>query len=145
MGYVWRHRWYYLRLFTPAGSSSLPGLPFPAGRREHPDKDAAADYLAVYAEHFGLPVEPRTQVEAVHRDGTDLAVVTSRGTWRAGNVVVATGAHHTPAVPGVAGQLDASIVQLHAGDYRRPAQRPPGPVIVVGAGNFGARQTAWCP
>jgi len=41
-------------------------------------------------------------------------------------------------VPGLATDLDPAIVQLTAATYRRPDHLPPGPVLVVGAGNSGA-------
>ena len=138
VGGSWRDRWDSLRLFTPAGFTHLPGLPFPAGRNEHPGKDAVADYLAGYAEQIELPVQLGVRVQAVRRDGPHLLVVAGARRWRARNVVLATGAHHLPVVPPFAGQLDPSITQLHARDYRRPAQLPGGPVLVVGAGNSGA-------
>jgi putative flavoprotein involved in K+ transport len=59
-------------------------------------------------------------------------------TIKARHVVVATGAHQTKRIPAWAGTLDDSILQLHAADYRNPAQLQPGPVLVVGAGNSGA-------
>jgi putative flavoprotein involved in K+ transport len=54
------------------------------------------------------------------------------------NVVVATGAYHTPRIPAFSTELDPSIVQLHSRDYRRPSQVRSGGVLVVGAGNSGA-------
>ncbi|MEJ7757796.1 MAG: NAD(P)/FAD-dependent oxidoreductase [Nocardioidaceae bacterium] len=138
VGTSWRDRWDSLRLYTPAGFTHLPGLPFPARSNEHPGKDAVADYLAGYAETFALPVQLGTRVQAVRRDGQRLLVVAGARRWRASNVVLATGAHHVPVVPPFAGQLGRGIVQLHARDYRHPAQLPRGPVLVVGAGNSGA-------
>src|ERR1041385_8332094 len=55
IGDAWRRRWDSLRLFTPAGFSGLPGLPFPRGMA-FPTKDAMADYLEAYAQRFQLPV-----------------------------------------------------------------------------------------
>lgn len=143
IGAVWRRRWDSLRLFTPAGFSHLPGLRFPGPPGECPTKDAMADYLVDYARHFALPVELGTTVAAVDRDGGRLRVTTTDGRVRtARGVVLATGAHGEPHVPAFAGELDPSIVQLHSRDYRRPAQLPAGPVLVVGAGNSGAEIAA---
>src|SRR4051812_21204432 len=41
-------------------------------------------------------------------------------------------------IPAFARQLDPTIVQLHAADYRNPAQLRQGGVLLVGAGNSGA-------
>ena len=137
-GASWRSRWDSLRLFTPVGFDSLPGLPFPGAKREHPGKDDVADYLARYAEHHGLPVELGTRVHSAYHDGAGFRLDTSRGPWVACRVVVATGAHRLPVVPGFAAALADDVVQLDSTTYRRPAQVPAGRVLVVGAGNSGA-------
>lgn len=143
VGTAWRHRWDSLRLFTPAGFSHLPGLRFPGPAGAAPTKDEMADYLTAYARHFALPVEPATTVETVGQDGKQLLVTATDGrSWRAHDVVLATGAHTRPHLPPFADQVDPTIVQLHSRDYRRPAQLPAGPVLVVGAGNSGAEIAA---
>ncbi len=53
-------------------------------------------------------------------------------------VVLATGAHQCPNVPALAAELDPGICQLHSSAYRNPGGLPPGPALVVGAGNSGA-------
>jgi putative flavoprotein involved in K+ transport len=42
-----------------------------------------------------------------------------------------------PFIPDAAGGFDASVTQIHSADYRNPQSLPPGPVLVVGAGNSG--------
>lgn len=138
VGDAWRQRWDSLRLFTPAGFTHLPGLPFPTGHRDYPGKDAVADYLAAYAERFSLPVQHETRVEDVHRDGDHLVVTAGDRRWRARNVVVASGAHRRPVIPTAGRDLHPGIVQLSSLSYRRPAQLPRATVLVVGAGNSGA-------
>ncbi len=139
-GQSWRDRWDPLRLFTPAGFSHLPGMRFPAPARSFPSKDDTADYLQDYARQFDLPILHDTSVERVSRAADDSNYALTAGTrrWRADNVIIATGAHTTPHIPNFAGDLDPTITQLTARDYRRPTQLPPGPVLVVGAGNSGA-------
>jgi len=56
-------------------------------------------------------------------------------------LVLATGAFQTPAVPSIARQLSADIVQLSPESYTSPAQLPAGPVLIVGDGASG-RQIA---
>ena len=138
VGASWRDRWDSLRLFTPVGFDSLPGLPFPGPRREHPTKDQVADYLAGYAQRFALPVMLDTRVQAVRREGRGFGVATTRRCWRANSVIIATGAHHTPSIPRLADQLDLGVVQLHSSTFRGPTQLPAGQVLVIGAGNSGA-------
>ncbi|WP_232661274.1 flavin-containing monooxygenase [Pseudonocardia sp. TRM90224] len=143
VGAAWRNRWDSLRLFTPAGFSHLPGLQFPGPPSAAPTKDEMADYLAAYARHFALPVELGTAVDSVEQSGEQLLVTATDGRgWLARDVIVATGAHTRPHIPGFAGDLDPAIVQLHSSGYRRAAQVPVGAVLVIGAGNSGAEIAA---
>lgn len=138
VGDAWRGRWESLRLFTPARYSGLPGMSFPAPPRTYPTKDQVGDYLEAYAERFALPVRTGVRVERLSWQRPGFEVVAGPSTWRAENVVVATGAYHTPRVPSFADRLDPAIRQLHSSEYRAPSQLREGGVLVVGAGNSGA-------
>ena len=137
LGHSWRTRWDSLRLFSPAQYDGLPGMNFPAPADTYPTKDQVADYLAEYADRFGLPVLLNTAVTRVEQLTDRFAVHTTQGKLRARQVVVATGPFQTPVVPAIAEGLDRSVLQLHSAEYRNPQQVPPGPVLVVGAGNSG--------
>ena len=137
LGHAWRSRWDSLRLFTPAQYDGLPGMDFPRPADTYPTKDEVADYLASYAATFELPVLLNTRATRLEPCGDGFAVHTTQGTLRAREVVVATGPFQTPVVPALADGLDPKVVQLHSADYRNPTQLPPGPVLVVGAGNSG--------
>jgi putative flavoprotein involved in K+ transport len=139
IGVSWRNRWDSLVLFTPAGYSNLPGLPFPADSGHFPTRLEMADYLERYAETFALPVELGVRVEEVSAVDGGFRVETSRGPHRASNVVVATGAFPEPRIPSSAGELDESIHQVHSSAYRNPDQLPPGDVLVVGAASSGTQ------
>lgn len=138
VGDAWRLRWDSLRLFTPAKYDGLPGMPFPGDRLGFPTKDEQADYLEAYAEHIGLPVRTGVHVDRVRRAGDRFLVEAGERRWEAENVVLATGGYQVPRVPGCAGRLGASVLQLHSSEYRNPAQLRPGPLLVVGLGNSGA-------
>lgn len=144
IGHSWRRRWDSLRLFSPAQYDSLPGLPFPAAADTHPGKDAVADYLAMYAAHFDLPVRLDCPVQHVRRDeGGEFLVTTPDGTLLSRQVVVATGPFQSPRIPVLAGQLDPTVPQLHSAEYRNPSQLPAGGrVLVVGAANSGLQIAA---
>ena len=137
IGHAWRSRWDSLRLFTPAQYDGLPGMEFPAPRDSYPTKDQVADYLNAYAARFNLPVLLNTAVTRVEQEGDGFVVRTTQGRLRARQVVVATGPFQRPVVPAAAQGLGPGVHQLHSADYRNPDQRPPGPVVVVGAGNSG--------
>jgi putative flavoprotein involved in K+ transport len=138
VGDAWRTRWDSLRLFTTARYDGLPGMPFPGHRASYPTKDETADYLEAYAERFRLPVATGVTVERLSRRGEVFEVVAGERTFAARNVVVATGAFHTPRVPEFAEGLDPTIRQMHSSAYRHPSQLGDGEVLVVGAGNSGA-------
>ena len=118
-----------LRLFTPAQFNGLPGMPFPGGDNYFPSKDEAADYLESYALKFHLPIRPDTKIERLERDGESYRLGSTAQSFKARNIIVATGAYQSPYIPTFAAQLDPAICQLHS--YRLSQ---PGP----GSGRTGA-------
>ncbi len=138
VGDAWRKRWDSLRLFTPARLDGLPGMPYPASSHYFPTKDEFADYLESYAEHFGFAVRTGTRVDRLWRDGDHFVVESAEQRLTADNVVVAMANYQVPRLPPFASELDPGIVQLHAGEYRKPSQLREGEVLIVGAGNSGA-------
>jgi putative flavoprotein involved in K+ transport len=140
LGSVWRSRWDSLRLFTSGRYDNLPGLPFPAAANDYPGKDEVADYLRAYAAEFDLPVRLNTTVTSMVRadDGSYL-IKAGVDLLEASQVVVATGPFQAPFTPPAAARFAPDVHQLHSADYRRPAQIPPGRVLVVGAANSGCQ------
>jgi putative flavoprotein involved in K+ transport len=137
VGHVWRSRWDSLKLFTPAQYDALPGMAFPAPADTYPTKDPVADYLQTYAATFDLPVRLSARVTRLSKSDDGFEVQTADQTYRARQVVVATGPFQVPFVPPMAAKLDASVTQVHSADYRNPQALPEGPVLVVGGGNSG--------
>jgi putative flavoprotein involved in K+ transport len=138
VGHVWRSRWDSLKLVTPAQYDALPGMAFPAPADTYPTKDPVADYLQAYAEAFKLPVRLNAKATELRRleDGS-FEVRTADQTYRARQVVVATGPFQVPFVPPQARGFDPSVTQVHSADYRNSQALPEGPVLVVGGGNSG--------
>jgi putative flavoprotein involved in K+ transport len=137
LGYTWRSRWDSLKLFTPAQYDALPGMAFPAPTDTYPTKDPVADYLQAYAAAFELPVRRNARVTDLRRAGDTFEVHTADATYRARQVVVASGPFQIPFVPAPASKLDPSVTQVHSAAYRNPQALPKGPVLVVGGGNSG--------
>ena len=134
---AWRARWDSLKLFTPARYSGLPGLPFPGDPAGYPGRDDVVAYLTEYARHFALPVALGSRVHTIRRaEGRYLVEVDGR-TYKADQVVVATGPFQVPFVPPIADRLGQNVFQLHSSRYRAPGDLPDGPVLVVGGGNTG--------
>jgi putative flavoprotein involved in K+ transport len=137
VGHVWRSRWDSLKLFTPAQYDALPGMAFPAPADTYPTKDPVADYLAAYVAAFDLPVRLNARVTSLVQTDGGFEVQAAGQTYRAGQVVVATGPFQVPFVPPPAAKLDAAVTQLHSAAYHNPQALPEGPVLVVGGGNSG--------
>ena len=72
------------------------------------------------------------------REGNGWTVTTGATSYRAANVVVATGGGQLPSTPAFARELDPGIRQLHSDRYHNPSQLLPCGVLVVGAGHSGA-------
>jgi putative flavoprotein involved in K+ transport len=137
VGDVWRQRFDSLRLFTPAGYDSLPGMPFPLPRWEFPTGAEMADYLEAYAAAFALPVLTGISVDSLSREGERYVVTSGHRRFEAPNVVVASGTWQRPIVPEFADRLDPRIRQMHSAEYRNPAQLQPGPILLVGCSHSG--------
>lgn len=137
VGTSWLDRWDSLRLFTPRHFSALPGRRFPRGATRSPSRTEMAAYLQDYARD--LPVRTGVRVERLQRDGGRFLASTSAGHLTARQVVLATGPYSRPRLPAAAQRLGPGVVQLHSSQYRRPADVPPGPVVVVGGGNSAAQ------
>ncbi|HET7245999.1 MAG TPA: NAD(P)/FAD-dependent oxidoreductase [Streptosporangiaceae bacterium] len=137
IGHTWRSRWDSLTLFTPAQYDALPGMPFPGAPDTYPGKDAVAAYLQAYAAAFNLPVKLNARVTHLSQTAEGFEIHTPDEVVRARQVVVATGPFQVPFIPPAARRLGSSVTQLHSATYRSPDALPPGPVLVVGAGNSG--------
>lgn len=141
VGDHWRSHWDSLKLYSPARSDSLPGMPFPAPSYHYPSGREMGDYLTAYAERFELPIRSGVRVDGLrHTGGPGGGYVVTAGDRRfeANQVVIATGAFSDPYTPPFAGELDPSIRQLHSNAYRDPSQFQDGPVLVVGVSHSGA-------
>ena len=149
VGETWRsQRWDSFVLNTPAWYSRMPGDPEPApGERDtFLPATAFVGRLEGYAARHGIPVRIGTTVTrvaaaATARDGLVVSVdgPDGREELRAPSVVVASGILNVPRVPSIAGSLPAGIRQLTAASYRRPADLPPGAVLVVGSAQSGVQ------
>jgi putative flavoprotein involved in K+ transport len=146
VGHVWRSRWDSLKLFTPAQYDALPGMAFPAPADTYPTKEPVADYLRDYAKAFDLPVRVNARATSLTHSDEGFEVQAGDQTYRARQVVVATGPFQVPFVPPQARGLDPSVTQLHSADYRNPQALPAGPVLVVGGATRASRSPrSWPP
>jgi len=139
-GGAWRHGWDSLRLFSPAGYSSLPGwLMPPTEDGGFPTRDDVIAYLTRYEQRYELPVERPVSVRQVQRAVDALILQTDRGDYLGKSVVSATGTWSKPYIPPLPGRDVFSGVQLHSAQYRSPDAFAGKTVLVVGGGNSGAQ------
>jgi putative flavoprotein involved in K+ transport len=139
----WRSkRWDSLRLIAPNWSLRLPGFAY-AG--DDPDgfmgKDEVVTHLETYARSFAAPVREGVRVTAIERGpaGPHFLIRTQGDSYRASQVVLATGALQKSRVPAYASGLVAAVTQVVAPDYRNPHMLPAGAVLVVGSGETGCQ------
>ncbi len=139
-GGAWRHGWPSLRLFSPAGYSSLPGWPMPArAQGGYPTRDEVIDYLTRYEARYELPVQRPAAVEAVLPGDGALLVRTATREFRAKAVISATGTWSAPFTPDYPGQSLFRGAQVHSARYAGPDAFAGQRVLVVGGGNSGAQ------
>jgi len=141
VGESWRsQRWDSFTLNTPNRMNPLPGSPY---RGTEPDvfltRDAWVARLERYVDQHRLPVHSGAAVTAVEREGDAFAVTTAAERFITRNVIVASGTINAPRVPAVAVGLDPAVFRTTTGAYRRPADLPPGGVLVVGSAQSGVQ------
>lgn len=139
-GGAWRHGWDSLRLFSPAGYSSLPGwLMPPPTHKGYPTRDDVLDYLARYEARYQLSIRRPVKALVVERAEGHLTIVTDQGSMIAKAVVSATGNWSHPYIPDISGKDLFKGQQVHSAHYVQPDDYAGQTVLVVGGGNSGAQ------
>lgn len=143
VGEVWRsQRWDSFTLNTPNWMTQLPGFPYQGDDPDGflPREDIVA-YLEQYAASFNTPLQCGVRVTAVKQQpgGDGYLVDAEEITFKARNVVLATGAYPKPKLPTASAALSVDICQLHTSEYRNPQMLPSGAVLVVGTGSSGCQ------
>ena len=147
VGETWRsQRWDSFAVNTPNWSNGLPGLPYDG---DEPDgfwhRDELVAYFERYAKQFDLHVREGITVTSIDPASGGGFVVQAVGpdgaidSIESRSVVVASGIMQSPKIPGVSTQFPASLLQIHAADFRSSGQLPEGSVVVVGGGQSGCQ------
>jgi len=129
-----------LHLNTSKGRTEFADFPMPEDWPDYPSVDHIAQYLADYAETYGVLPHLRfsTSVTSVERDDSDGSwVVESEpgATERFDAVVVANGHNWSPRWPTPPYPGDFDGRQMHAHDYMDPEVFQGKRVLIVGMGN----------
>lgn len=144
VGERWRsERWDSLRFQFPNRYLRLPGFAYDGDEPEaFMHRDGVVQFIERYAANIDAPLHCGVEVQHLARqaDG-EFVLRTSRGEYRARNVVVATGPYQKTLIPPLADQLPHAVRQLPASAYTSAQALPPGGVLVVGAGGSGVQIT----
>jgi putative flavoprotein involved in K+ transport len=136
----WPRYYDSLRVFSPAGYSSMPGMPFPGSPDRYPSHDEVATYLEQYAARLGVEIRTTTRVETIQQDGGEFVVFTDDGrAMRAAGIVAASGSFSNPYRPRFPCDEAFTGELSHVADYRHPGPYAGRRVIVVGAGDSAAQ------
>lgn len=136
----WPHYYDSLQAFSPAGYSSMPGMPFPGAPDHYPGRDEVTDYLERYAARLDVEIRTNTSVETIQRDGRRFLVLTQDGrALPASGIVAASGSFSNPHRPSFPGEEAFTGELSHAADYRNPMPYAGRRVVVVGAGDSAAQ------
>ncbi|MEU2894987.1 flavin-containing monooxygenase [Streptomyces sp. NPDC001273] len=148
----WPRYYDSLTLFSPAGHSSLPGLPFGGDPDRYPHRDEVVAYLLRYADRLDTDIRTGVRVQEVGTtDGIFTLALEGGGHISARGVVAASGTFGRPYRPALTGLEDFAGTVLHAAEYRAPQPfaglgvSPAGGwgrVVVVGAGNSAVQIAA---
>lgn len=135
-GGAWLHVWDSMTLFSASSFSNLPGLTMPS-TPGYPTKDHVIRYLTTYEERYHLPVRRPVTVTDIAYDGEYFLV---NNTWKAREIIGATGTWSSPFIPSYPGVFQGR--QWHSAHYPGPAPFHGHSVAVVGGGNSAAQIAA---
>jgi cation diffusion facilitator CzcD-associated flavoprotein CzcO len=99
-----------------------------------PTADDVVAHLDRHAHEAGIELRLGAEAQRVERLTQAWRVRTSAGDIDARQVVIATGLHHTPAIPQWPG-ADGFANMVHSSQYRNPARYQGKKVLVVGTGS----------
>ena len=141
---AWYGRWDAFRMNTANWMNTLPGAPrrFVPGARSSAiaTRTDALRYFQTYLQVVNPPLYERTEVTLVQQvKNGSWRVITPQTAYEAPNVAICTGHASHPRLPAVAVNLPPAVPQLHASDYRNPAQITQPNVLVVGSGSSGVQ------
>lgn len=146
IGSSWTKRWDSFKLNSPNHTNVLPGekadttepIRFFTGKE-------FVNHLHQYALKSELPVQENSTVTALtksHLDSSFLIEVNHNGkteTWKAKQIVVASGGEVKPKLPSIRNLFPKNIYQIHSSEYRNPAQLPAGDVLIIGSATSGVQ------
>ncbi len=136
IGGSWPNYYDSLKLFSPAGFSSMPGMKFPGNQNLYPKRDEVIRYLQDYKKKFQLPVLINQRVDMIEKNNIGFIVRTVTGDkFQVRTIINATGSFNNPFIPNIQGREVFQGKTLHSSEYRNPQPYHNQRVIVIGGGN----------
>ncbi|MEM7711367.1 MAG: NAD(P)/FAD-dependent oxidoreductase [Pseudomonadota bacterium] len=133
----WRGRHPALRLNIHRKFAGLPGQPAPRTDGTYLRRDTVVAHLERYAASLDAPIRFGVKVTGIDRVADEWEVTTSGGTYRATNLVIATGRESLPHIPDWPGREGYEGELIHVADLGDVSRFNGKRVLVVGAGNSG--------
>ncbi|MBO1511707.1 flavin-containing monooxygenase [Metabacillus bambusae] len=125
-----------LKLFSPAGLSSLPGMKMTGKKNHYPLKNEVIRYLKNYAKKFQFPIQTNQRVTDVMKHDMGFTIHTQTGdTYQTRTIINATGHFHNPYMPEIKENDLFQGEVLHSSAYQNPDRYMGKRVVVVGRGN----------
>jgi hypothetical protein len=137
VGSSWHGHYDRLHLHTARAHSGLPHLAMPADWPRYPARAQVIEYLDHYAAHFALKPHFGKDIRRIAKRDGAWSIETSKETYRAERVVVATGCNRVPNIPDWPDRAQYGGAMLHSSEYRRGDDFRKKQVLVVGLGNSG--------
>jgi putative flavoprotein involved in K+ transport len=142
IGATWARRYERLCLHTVRRFSGLPFYPMPRSYPRYVPKDLYAKYLADYARELKLDIRLGQRVTRIRPEGSTWLVETTRETWLARAVIVATGRHNVPRLPHWNRMDEFAGTVMHSQQYTSGREFAGKRALVIGIGNSGAEIAA---
>ena len=129
-------RWDSFRLNTPGWANRLLGEQPRDANLTRTDVIARLERLAA-----DCPVREGVRIDRLWSVEGGFVLRAGNGELRSRTVVVASGDENVARLPALSESFPPNIRQVHAADYRNPAQLPDGGVLVVGSAQTGCQIT----
>lgn len=119
-----------MTFFSTSKLLEIGRIPFVA-HSDKPTRSEALEYYRRVVEHYQLPVQTYTRVEALTRQGAAWQVRTNRGVFNTAAVVIAVGYYDVPRLLGIPGENLPKVRHYYTDVHPYVGQN----VVVVGAAN----------